>query len=246
MDERYRHPEQSVQTVPTRRVLRLTDLLFVVRKRLLVIVICAAVGLIVGIALSVVPYMRGEMPKAYAITSSIAVTSQDKNGLFIAQSNNPNSTDIYLAENMVDAVIYVLKSDQTLNAAIDRLGLLGVSTRDISRNLNLDQYNEAQIIEMTLYWRSASEGVEILKAINAVAPDILVNTLKIGSVSVIRQLRQQLPDHGQGCHERGIHPACRGKGIPTGAPPPCPGKADPAGWVRKRGGVFWDPGAWPG
>ena len=187
MDEQHRHPEQSVQTVPTRRVLRLTDLLYVVRKRLLVIVICAAVGLIVGIALSVVSYMRGEMPKAYAITSSIAVTSQDKNGLFIAQSNNPNSTDIYLAENMVDAVIYVLKSDQALNAAIDRLGLLGVSTRDISRNLNLDQYNETQIIEMTLYWRSASEGVEILKAINAVAPDILVNTLKIGSVSVINQ-----------------------------------------------------------
>lgn len=187
MDEQRRHPEQNLQTVPTQRVLRLTDLVYVLRKRLPVIVICAAVGLVIGVALSLVSCLRGEISREYAITSSIAVTSQDKNGLFIAQSNNPDSADIYLAEKMVDAVIYVLKSDQMLNAAIDRLELLDVRTRDISRNLNLNQYNETQIIEMTLYWRSANEGEEILKAINAVAPDILVKTLKIGSVSVINQ-----------------------------------------------------------
>ena len=171
----------------SRRQLRVSDLLYVVKKRLVLIVICAMIGLIVGIALSVVSYLRGEMSKQYAITSAIAVTSQDKNGLFTAQSNNPNSTDIYLAENMVDSVIYVMKSDQTLNAAIERLSLLGISTKDISRNLSLNQYNDTQIIEMTLYWRSASEGVEILKAINAVSPRILVNTLKIGNVSVINE-----------------------------------------------------------
>ena len=171
----------------SRRQLRVSDLLYVVKKRLVLIVICAMIGLIVGIALSVVSYLRGEMSKQYAITSAIAVTSQDKNGLFTAQSNNPNSTDIYLAENMVDSVIYVMKSDQTLNAAIERLSLLGISTKDISRNLSLNQYNDTQIIEMTLYWRSASEGVEILKAINAVSPGILVNTLKIGNVSVINE-----------------------------------------------------------
>ena len=192
MNEQNNPQEWERQNAPynytqTRRVLRLTDLLYVVRKRLGLVVICALVGLIVGIALSVVSCLRGEMSKQYAITSAIAVTSQDKNGLFTAQSNNPNSNDIYLAENMVDAVIYVMKSDQTLNAAIDRLELLGITTKDIARNLTMTQYNDTQIIEMTLYWRSANEGVEILKAINAVAPGILVNTLKIGNVSVINQ-----------------------------------------------------------
>lgn len=170
-----------------RKQLRLADLFYAMRKRIVLIAVCAMVGLIVGIALSLVSYLRGEMSKQYAITTSLAVTSQDKNGLFTAQSNNPNSTDIYLAENMVDSVIYVLKSDQTLNAAIDRLELLGITTKDIYRNLNMSQYNETQIIEITLYWRSAQEGVEILSAINAVAPGILVKTLKIGSVSVINQ-----------------------------------------------------------
>ena len=188
MEEPYEQQnDRSVDYAQPQRVLRLTDMLYAIRKRLGLILVCALVGLAVGVLLSVVSYMRGEMSKQYAITSAIAVTSQDKNGLFTAQSSNPNSNDIYLAENMVDSVIYVMKSDQTLNAAIDRLGLLGVTTRDIYRNLNMSQYNETQIIEITLYWRSAQEGVEILTAINAVAADILVKTLKIGNVSVINQ-----------------------------------------------------------
>lgn len=193
MDEEFQQKQEqnSQNTLPNyvqpQRALRLMDLLYAVRKRLVLIAVCAMIGLIVGVALSIVSYMRGEMAKQYAITSAIAVTSQDKNGLFTAQSNNPNSNDIYLAENMVDSVIYVMKSDKTLNAAIDRLNLLGITTKDIYRNLTMTQYNETQIIEITLYWRSAQEGVEILKAINEVAASVLVDTLKIGSVSVINQ-----------------------------------------------------------
>lgn len=192
MQEQNGYPENPTQydqnpqpDYMMRKQLRLSDILYAVRKRLVVIVVCAVVGLIVGVGLSMVSFMRGEMSKEYAITSAIAVTSQDKNGLFTAQSSNPNSNDIYLAENMVDSVIYVMKSDQTLNAAIDKLQLLGISTKDIYRNLTLTQYKETQIIESTLYWRSAQEGVEILTAINDVAQGILVETLKIGNVSVI-------------------------------------------------------------
>ena len=169
----------------TRDEFRLSDILHAIRKHVLFIVICAIAGLIVGIALSVVSFLRGEMSKQYAITTAIAVTSQNENGLFTAQSNNPNSTDIYLAEEMVDSVIFVLKSDRTLNAAVDRLELLGVSSKDIYNNLEMSQYNDTQVIQITLHWRSAQEGVEILNAINEVAPDILIETLKIGNVSVI-------------------------------------------------------------
>ena len=37
----------------------------------------------------------------------------------------------------------------------------GISETDIYNNLVLTQYNETQIIEMSLYWRSAEEGVQI-------------------------------------------------------------------------------------
>ncbi len=167
--------------------IRISDFIYAFRKHHILIVICTIIGLIVGIALSVVSYMRGEMAKRYAITSSIAVTSQNENGLFTSSSNNPGERDVYLAEEMVDSVIYVMKSDKMLNAAIEHLNLIGVSTKDVYDNLDMKQYNETQIIEITLYWRSAQEGVEILNAIAAVSQDILIDTLKIGNVSIVNE-----------------------------------------------------------
>lgn len=171
--------------------IRISDLLHVIFKRRKMILILTLVGLIMGMLLSAVSYLRGEMSKQYAITSSFAVTSITQDGMFTTKTSNPNSNDIYLAENMVDSVIYVMRSDRVLNTAIGQLNLLGVTDKDISMNLSMHQYNETQIVEMTLYWRSAEEGVQILRAINSVAPNILIETLKIGSVSVVNEPRSR-------------------------------------------------------
>ena len=173
------------------RRLRVSDLMFAIRKRLLLIVICTVAGLCLGIVMGLVSYLRGEMSKQYLITTSIAVTSQNANGMFISDSKNPGSTDIHLAEDMVDAVIYVIRSDRTLNAAVERLNLIGVSVKDINNNLRVTQYNSTQIIELSLYWRSAQEGIAILNAINQVVPGILISTLKIGNASVINEPRSR-------------------------------------------------------
>ena len=165
--------------------IRLSDIVYAVVKRRIMIAILTVAGLIIGILLSIVSYMRGEMVKEYAISSSFAVTSVNEDGMFASRTANPNSTDIYLAQNMVDSVIYVLRSDRTLNAAINKLNLVGISGREIARNLTLKQYNETQIVEMTLYWRSAEEGIQILNAINQVSPEILIETLKIGGLAVV-------------------------------------------------------------
>ena len=170
-----------------RKQLRIEDILFALRKRLLLIAICTAVGLVIGVVRGFVSYLKGEMSKEYRITTSIAVTSQNENGLFTSSSRDPTSTDVHLAEDMVDAVMYVIRSDRTLNAAVEKLSLIGVSTKDIYNNLKVSQYNSTQIIELNLYWRSAQEGIAILTAINQVLPDILISTLKIGSVSVINE-----------------------------------------------------------
>lgn len=165
--------------------LRLSDVLHAILKNRMLILALTLVGLGVGIVLSIVSYTRGEISKEYAVTTSIAVTSVTEDGLFTTKSSNPGSSDVHLAEDMVDAVIYVLKSDRLLGRAIDRMGLIGISISDITSHLSLKQYNETQIIEMTLFWRSAEEGVQILNAINQAAPQVLIQTLKIGGVSVV-------------------------------------------------------------
>ena len=73
--------------------------------------------------------------------------------------------DIHLAEDMTDSVIYVIKSDTTLNAAAEKLELIGVDADDIRPKLLLSQYEKTQIIEMTLIWDNADEGILILNAL---------------------------------------------------------------------------------
>lgn len=103
--------------------IRLSDFLHTLIKNRGLIAATTIAGLAIGVVLSIASYMRGEMAKGYSITSSIAVTTQDAGGNFTTNTSNPDSSDIQLAEDMVDAVIYVLKSDRTLKAAIQNIKL---------------------------------------------------------------------------------------------------------------------------
>lgn len=171
--------------------IRIGDILYGIIKRRVMIVALTAAGLIIGIVLSGISYLRGEMSKEYIISSSFSVNTQTNSGLFTSGYDFPNYNDINMAEDITDAVAYVMKSDKMLAQIIDSLGLLGVTTKDIEDNLELTQYNETQIIEMSLYWRSSKEGINILTEINRQAPEILQETLNIGNVSVINEPRSK-------------------------------------------------------
>lgn len=167
--------------------IRISDIIYGVIKRRFLIILLTVAGLLIGVVLSGISYMRGEMSREYLITSSFSVNTQTQSGLYTSGYDFPNYNDINMAEELVDAVSYALKSDRILNEIIDSLGLLGVTTTDIGNNLELTQYNETQIIEVSLYWRSSQEGINILTEINNRAPEILRETLNIGSVSVINE-----------------------------------------------------------
>lgn len=167
--------------------IRISDIIYGVIKRRVLIILLTVAGLLIGVVLSGISYMRGEMSREYLITSSFSVNTQTQSGLYTSGQDYPNYNDINMAEELVDAVSYALKSDRILNEIIDSLGLLGVTTTDIGNNLELTQYNETQIIEVSLYWRSSQEGINILTEINSRAPEILRETLNIGSVSVINE-----------------------------------------------------------
>lgn len=167
--------------------LRLSDILQSVISHKFLVIILTVLGLFIGVVVSFVSYTLGEISKEYAITTSIAVTAQFSDGTFADWKDNLTLNDYHLAEDMADAVVYILKSDKLLNAAIEQMDLIGVPPQNISTHLSIAKYKETQIIEITLYWRSAEEGVRIMNAINEVAPTILNETLKIGNVSVVNE-----------------------------------------------------------
>lgn len=165
--------------------LRISEMIHVLLKRRAWILLCAIFGLVFGLALSVLSYVKAQTIKQYTVKTSIALTSQSQSGLFSQQSSDPNSSDFYLAEDMVDAAVYILKSDTMLNEIIEDVNLLGVTARDISNSMSMDQYRQTQIILINLYWENAAEGVKILESMNKLAPALLLHTLKLGSVTVI-------------------------------------------------------------
>ena len=164
---------------------RISNIFYYILKGRKLIALCALLGLIIGIILSGVKYLRGQISKEYQITSSIAVIAQTSSGNFSSTHKNPDPEDVRIAQELTDTAIYVIKSQTTLEAAIEKANLTGITAVDIQNNLTLSQYNETQIIEVSLTWRSGAEGVRIVEAINDTAGEILLKTLKVGNVSVV-------------------------------------------------------------
>lgn len=164
--------------------IRVGDLLYAVLKRWKIILALGLMGFACGFALSGISYLQGNYT-SYAINCSIAITSQSGTGAFTNNSSYLSSNDFYLAQDLVDASTFVMKSDRVLQAAIDGAGLVSVTPKDVSRNLDVSRYNETQILQLTLNWNNADAGVRLMNALLDACKEVLPETLMVGSVAVI-------------------------------------------------------------
>lgn len=168
--------------------LRVGDLLHAIIKNRRMILLTTLAGLLIGVTLSALSFMRGEMSKQYLITASAVVNAENGGGNYPASNNvYPRNEDMTMANGLVESAIYLLQSDRALNQLIDDMNLLGITPKDISSNLTLKQYGTTRIIEMSLYWRSAEEGVRILDTLAANARNLFQETLGIGNLIVVNQ-----------------------------------------------------------
>ncbi len=164
--------------------IRVGDLLYAVLKRWKMILALGLMGFACGFALSGISYLQGNYT-SYEIDCSIAITSQSATGAFTGNSSYLNPNDFYLAQDLVDASTFVMKSDRVLQAAIDGAGLVSVTPKDVARNLDVSRYNETQILQLTLNWNNADAGVRLMDALLDACKEVLPETLMVGSVSVI-------------------------------------------------------------
>lgn len=144
--------------------LRVGDLLYAAFKRWKMILALGLLGFICGFALSGVSYLQGNYT-SYEISCSIAITSQSSTGAFTNNSSYLSTNDFHLAEDMVDAASFVMKSNRVLQAALDSTGLVSVSTKDVYQNLEVSRYNETQVLQLTLSWNNADAGIRLMNAI---------------------------------------------------------------------------------
>lgn len=164
--------------------IRVGDLIYAVVKRWKMLLFLTLVGCGFGLAWSGISFIQGNFT-SYKVSCSVALTSQSATGAFTANSTYLTNNDFHLAEDMVDAAIYVMKSDRVLNTAIGTTGLASVEANNISNNLTIERYNETQIVEITLKWNDETTGLQLMNAILEASRQVLPETLMIGSVAVI-------------------------------------------------------------
>lgn len=179
---------QGTETTQNNGVIRVrvSDLLFALQKRWMIIVALSLVGLTFGMILSAMTVVQSSY-QTYSVNGSFAVTSKNIDGMYVGGYNVPNVNDFHLAEDMVDAVRYVIRSDRVLNEVINENELLGYTIPVLRNAVTVSQYNSTQILEMKLIWRNAEEGVAVWTAILSHASDILPLTLQVGSLEIINE-----------------------------------------------------------
>ena len=170
---------------------RVSDLLFALQKRWMIIVALSLVGLTFGLILSAMTVVQSSY-QSYNINGSFAVSSKNLNGQYVGGYNAPNVNDFHLAEDMVDAVRYVLRSERVLTDVINENELLGYTVAQIRNAITVTQYNSTQILEMRLTWRNAEEGLDVWKSVVRHASEILPQSLQLGSLEIINEPKAEL------------------------------------------------------
>ena len=169
------------------RAIKITDFVYTVHKYRNPLVLLVAAAFFCGVGLMFLSRYRADAKKLSKITASFAVTAENSHGGYSANHAEPQSQDIYLAENLADAVMYVCTSDALAATVRSNLGLPDAIVREIRPNLSIRQYKKTQIIELSLCWPDPEEGVSILTAFTDAVPDILVRVLGLGSISVVNE-----------------------------------------------------------
>ena len=165
---------------------RVSDLLFALQKRWMIIVALSLVGLTFGMILSAMTVVQTSY-QTYNVNGSFAVSSKNINGQYVGGYSVPNTNDFHLAEDMVDAVRYVMRSERVLNEVINENELLGYTIPALRNAITVSQYNSTQILEMRLTWRNAEEGLAVWNSVLKHASDVLPETLQLGSLEIINE-----------------------------------------------------------
>ena len=172
--------------------IRISDLLYTVFKHRKTILVLGLLGFFCGFVFSGVSFLRNSRTN-YAVNCSVAITSQPSaDGVVNNNSDYLSSNTFYQTLDMMDAATFVMKSERTLQTAIDHSGLVSVTTQDVSQNLQVSRYNETQVLLLTLTWNNAEAGVQLMNALVDAIKEILPETLMMGSVAMIDALRKQL------------------------------------------------------
>ena len=158
----------------------LLEILRLLKKNLLVI-------LAVAILLAVAGYLVSAfaMTPQYEASATLIVNSREDQATTQVPITNDQLTS---ATKLVDTYAVILTSDTVLDKTISNLNL-NMSYNDLVERVRIESVNSTQVMKITVKDTDPERARAIVADIVEQAPEIIIQTVKAGSVEIISQAK---------------------------------------------------------
>lgn len=126
-----------------------------------------------------------DSPPSYETKASIIVNARNSKDLYQNGSAVPRNEDIQLARNLVKTVQLLATSNRVLELVLDTDEYRSISLEELKQNISVTAEDDTTFMWLTLNWENPQQAVGILNRLMEILPDIMLEVMDIGSVSVI-------------------------------------------------------------
>lgn len=155
----------------------LREILLLLKKNLLGLIAVTVLFAIAGYLISAFV-----MTPKYEASATMIVNSREE---AIPQTSITND-QITSATKLVDTYSVILTSDTVLDKTIEDLGL-NMDYQDLLKKVTVESVNSTQVMKIAAQDEDPQRAQQIVASIVEQAPDIIIQTVKAGSVEVISQ-----------------------------------------------------------
>lgn len=163
--------EQEYETIDLREIILL------LKKHLLVLIAVTVIFAVAGYLISAFV-----LTPRYEASATMIVNSRED----ATAQTNITSDQINSATKLVDTYSVILTSDTVLDKTIEDLGL-DLDYKELLSKVTVQSVNSTQVMKISAQDEDPQLAQQIVASIVEQAPDIIIQTVKAGSVEVISQ-----------------------------------------------------------
>lgn len=160
------------------------DLLSAVWELRLIIIVLMIVGGAAGLLLS------GSDTPIYETKASMLVNARTSAGTYSDGSDSPKRDDILLATDLAKTVQLLATSDRVLEQVLEQVESEEITLEQLRESVTVTEEENTSFLWLTLQWEDSQAAIELLNVLMDTLPDVMLEVMDIGSVSVIDQARE--------------------------------------------------------
>lgn len=161
------------------QVIYIPDLLSSIWELRWIILLMVILGAIIGSSLS-----WGSKP-SYETKASMVVNARNSNNVYQNGTAIPRNEDIQLAQNLARTVQLLATSNRVLELVLDADEYSGIPLEELKQRIHVTGEDGTAFLWLTLNWEDPQQAIDLLNRLMEVLPDVMMEAMDIGSVSVI-------------------------------------------------------------